>query len=86
MKPTASFANPKSHIACPYSDQKDPKSYQPKSQQPIPEKLRVTPGTANINLEVYDSPNTPQSLQNPLIKEYTLNHIRDPLYDLRYIP
>ena len=27
-----------------------------------------------------------QSLQNPLIKDYTLNHIRDPYHDLRYIP
>ena len=27
-----------------------------------------------------------QRLQYPLIREYTLNHIRDPYYNLRYIP
>ena len=27
-----------------------------------------------------------QTLQDPLIKEYTLNHNRDPYYNLRYIP
>ena len=28
----------------------------------------------------------PQRLHYPLIKEYTLNHIRDPYYNLRYMP
>ena len=27
-----------------------------------------------------------QRLQYPLIREYSLNHIRDPNYNLRYIP
>ena len=27
-----------------------------------------------------------QKLQYPLVKEYTLNHIKDPEYNLRYIP
>ena len=27
-----------------------------------------------------------KGLQDPLIAEYTLNHIRDPYYNLRYIP